>query len=57
MVKAKKRRARKRNIVNRMERVEATPETLAKLRPCPLKAMLQHGAIDPHHPAGMQPDR
>lgn len=56
MAKAKKRRA-KRVGVRRAERVEATPETLAKLRPCPLKAMLHQGAIDPHHPAGMQPDQ
>lgn len=57
MAKAKKRRAKTRNSVNRAERVEATPETLAKLRPCPLKAMLHQGAIDPHHPAGMQPEQ
>ena len=43
--------------MNRTERVEATPETLAKLRPCPLKAMLHQGALDPHHPAGMQPEQ
>ena len=35
MAKAKKRKAKRRNGVNRAERVEATPETLAKLRPCP----------------------
>lgn len=57
MAKAKKRRARKRGGVSRAERVQATPETLAKLRPCPLKAMLHLGALDPHHPAGMQPDQ
>lgn len=43
--------------VSRVERVAATPETLAKLRPCPLKAMLHRGATDPHDPAGMQPDQ
>lgn len=57
MAKAKKRKAKKRQAVSRAERVEATPETLAKLRPCPLKAMLHQGAVDPHHPAGMQPDQ
>lgn len=57
MAKAKKRRTKKRQAVNRTERVEATPETLAKLRPCPLKAMLHQGATDPQHPAGMQPDQ
>lgn len=57
MAKAKKRRSRQRAAVNRAERVQATPETLAKLRPCPLKAMLHQGAIDPHHPGGMQPDQ
>ena len=57
MAKAKRRRASRRIGVRRAERVEATPETLAKLRPCPLKAMLHQGAIDPHHPGGMQPDQ
>lgn len=57
MAKTKRRRARKRGSVNRAERVQATPETIAKLRPCPLKAMLHQGAIDPHHPGGMQPDQ
>lgn len=57
MSKAKKRRASKRGNVNRAERVQATPETLAKLRPCPLKVMLHQGAIDPQHPGGMQPDQ
>lgn len=57
MAKAKKRRAKRRQNVNRAERVAATPETLAKLRPCPLKAMLHQGALDPRHPAGMQPDQ
>lgn len=54
---AKKRWSKKRPNVSRTERVEATPETLAKLRPCPLKAMLHRGALDPHDPAGMQPDQ
>lgn len=57
MAKTKRRRASRRIGVRRAERVEATPETLAKLRPCPLKAMLHQGAIDPHHPGGMQPDQ
>lgn len=57
MAKAKKRRAKKRQAVNRAERIEATPETLAKLRACPLKAMLHRGALDPRDPAGMQPDQ
>lgn len=57
MAKAKRRRAKKRANVNRAERIEATPETLAKLRPCPLKAMLHLGAINPHHAAAMQPDQ
>lgn len=57
MAKAKKRRAKKRQNVNRAERVEATPETLAKLRPCPLKAMLHVGATDPHSPTGLQPEQ
>lgn len=47
MAKPKKRRAKKRQNVNRAERVEATPETLAKLRPCPLKAMLHVGTMQP----------
>jgi hypothetical protein len=57
MAKAKKRRDKKRKAVSRTERVAATPETLAKLRPCPLKAMLHLGATMPEHPAGMQPDQ
>lgn len=58
MAKAKRRKAaRKRKAVNREERHPATAETLAKLRPCPLKAMLERGAHDPHDRAGMQPDQ
>ncbi len=49
MAKAKKRKAKKRGSVNRAERVQATPETLAKLRPCPLKAMLEAGTMEPQH--------
>lgn len=47
MAKAKKRRTKKRQSVNRAERVAATPETLAKLRPCPLKLMLHAGRMEP----------
>ena len=54
-MKARRSRARKRGSANRAERVQATPATLAK--PCPLKARLHLGAMAPHHPAGMQPDR
>lgn len=46
MAKAKRRRAKKREAVRRAERVAATPETLAKLRPCPLKAMLERGEME-----------
>jgi hypothetical protein len=56
MANAKKRRA-KRKPVSREERQPATPETLAKLRPCPLKTMLHLGATNPEHKAGMQPDQ
>ena len=47
MAKAKRRRTKKRKPVNRGDRVEATPETIAKLRPCPLKAMLHIGTMQP----------
>ena len=57
MAKAKKRKAKKRANLNRAERVAATPETLAKLRPCPLKAMLHQGNEDPDNAAGMQPQQ
>lgn len=58
MARAKRRKtARKRRAVSREERHPATPETLAKLRACPLKAMLERGAHDPHDPAGMQPEQ
>lgn len=57
MAKARRRRAKQRSSVNRTERVQATPETLAKLRPCPLKAMLHRRAVDPHDPAGLQPEQ
>lgn len=47
MAKAKKRRAKKRPNVNKAERVAATPETLAKLRACPLKDMVHRGDMQP----------
>lgn len=43
MAKAKKRRAKKRKAVNRAERVAATPETLAKLKPWPMQDLLRLG--------------
>jgi hypothetical protein len=43
MAKAKRRRARKRKAVSRAERVEATPQTLAKLMPCNLAHWLRMG--------------
>ena len=46
MAKAKKRKAKKRQAVSRAERVEATPETLAKLRPDPLERLLRKGPQD-----------
>jgi hypothetical protein len=53
MAKAKKKRSgkKKRPPVNKAERVAATPETLAKLRPCPLKAMLERPELgfEPQH--------
>lgn len=52
----KQRRAAKREAVLRAERVGPTPETMAKLRPCPLRDMLHRGA-DPNDPGGMQPDQ
>lgn len=47
MAKPKKRRAKKRPNVSRAERIAATPETAAKLRPCPLKAMLYAHRLTP----------
>ena len=47
MAKAKKRRAKKRNTVKREDRCAATPETLAKLRPCPLQAMVRANTMTP----------
>ncbi len=44
--KAKKRRAKKRKCVNRAERVQATPETLAKLKPWPMQDLLRKGRED-----------
>ncbi|HLG44751.1 MAG TPA: hypothetical protein VKY24_00805 [Reyranella sp.] len=47
MANARKRRARKaRRAVNRGDRVKATPETLAKLRPHPLEVLLARGRED-----------
>jgi hypothetical protein len=47
MANAKKRKARKaRRAVPRSERVKATPETLAKLRPHPLELLLKRGRDD-----------
>jgi hypothetical protein len=47
MANAKKRKARKqRRAVNRGDRVKATPETLAKLRPHPLEILLARGRHD-----------
>ncbi len=43
MAKAKKRRAKKRQSVRRTERVQATPETLAKLKPWPMQDLLRKG--------------
>ena len=44
MANARKRKARKaRRAVNRGERIKATPETLAKLRPHPLEVLLARG--------------
>jgi hypothetical protein len=43
MAKAKKRRAKKRRPVNTTERVAATPETLAKLKPWPMQDLLRRG--------------
>jgi hypothetical protein len=44
MANARKRKARKaRRAVNRGDRVKATPETLAKLRPHPLEVLLARG--------------
>ena len=45
--KSKRQAKARRQAVSRSERVEATPETLAKLRPCPLKAMLHEGTMEP----------
>lgn len=46
--KKDKRAAKKRRqSVSRADRVQATPETLAKLRPCPLKAMVHDGTMTP----------
>jgi hypothetical protein len=43
MAKAKKRKAKKRQNVNRAERVAATPETLAKLKPWPMQDLVRLG--------------
>jgi hypothetical protein len=46
MAKAKKRRSKKRQAVRRVERVQATPETLAKLKPWPMQDLLRKGPED-----------
>lgn len=46
MAKAKKRRSKKRQGVRRSERVQATPETLAKLKPWPMQDLLRKGPED-----------
>ena len=43
---SKKRRWKKRKAVDRTERVEATPETIAKLRPDYLQHLLARDGID-----------
>lgn len=64
MAKAKKRRSRQRAAVSRAERVQATPETLAKLaeraranggHACPLLAMVHANTMTPQqHEAAME---
>lgn len=44
--KAKKRRSKKRKAVDRSERVAATPETIAKLKPWPMQDLLRKGPED-----------
>jgi hypothetical protein len=46
MANRKARRAKKRRAARVVERVKATPETLAKLRPWPMQQLLQQGAAD-----------
>ena len=47
MANARKRKARKaRRVVERGERVKATPETIAKLKPHPLELLLARGRED-----------
>lgn len=45
--KAKRQAKARRQAVSRSERVQATPETIAKLRPCPLKTMVHDGTMQP----------